>query len=514
MDDLATVPVRGAEGTFPLDLSPDGQWLLVDGDGRVRRAPIAGGPATPIAELGPGGGASVGPDGTVVLNPGPGQGLFVVSVPGGAPTTLTSLEEGELGHAMPNFLPGGRAVLFTAATGSPSTAKVAVYDFDEGKRRTLLLGVSPRYAASGHLLFWRDGALWAVPFDPDRLAVKGSPVPVVQGVHFTGGPPVAHYSVATDGTLVYIPEGSVGQQQMLVWVDRNGGEEPLSMKPRAYRAPRLSPDGRRVAIDTVDGDLFLYDLGARVEQQFTFDSSIDRYPLWSPDGTQIYFSSTQDGEPAQLYVKPADGGRGAERVLAEHVLSVPGGWSADGKTLVFSGDAGSRGSSTRNDIFTVRLGEDGRHEVLMQAPHNEVWPTVSPNGRWLAYGSDETGQRRIYVRPFPEGTAGDRRVISEGFGDRPLWGRDGRELFYHSDESVVVVPVETGQTFRPGAPRRLFSIEPYTNMGGFYNWDIAPDGQRFLMVKREAVANSDAPPPQIVVVQHWFEELKRLVPTN
>ena len=400
--------------------------------------------------------------------------------------------------------------------GQQQNAKIAVLDLETREHHVLVEGGGPhpRYASSGHLVYGFEDTLRAVRFDLDRLEALGDPIPVLEGVTPANPGPGAgaKVDITDDGTLVYQWDPGGGTTpRSLVWVDRDGQEEPIPMTPRAYNLPRLSPDGRRVVVDTVgaDSNLFLYDLDAQVEEQFTFDLSVDQYPWWSQDGSRIYFSSERNGGPAagQLYVKPADGSGGAERVLSDTRNGVASGWSADGETLVFSGGGNP---DTGIDIFTVRLGADGAHEPLLATPDRDMWPTVSPNGCWLAYVSDETGERRIYVRPFPDTASGGRRAISEGPGERPLWGRDGRELFYHTEEDAMVVSVDTGETFQRGAPRRLFSMAPYA-LGPIFYWDVSLDSQRFLMVKR-AQADEDTQPSQVIVVQNWVDELKGMFP--
>ena len=346
-----------------------------------------------------------------------------------------------------------------------------------------------------------------MPFDSDRLEATGTPVPVVEGVwaNYSG---FASYAVGTDGMLAYTPaDQQITDLRSLVWVDRNGREEPIGMRPRAYVMPRLSPDGRRLVVDTrtgAEGTLFLFDLETHVEEQFTFVNASNWWPIWTLDGSQIVFTSNRhDGN--NLYVKPADGSGGAEPVSSNHrVGGAAGGWSADGETLVWSGNQGGGGV----DIFTVQLDGDSAPEPLLQTSSLDAFPTMSPNGRWMAYLSDETGERRIYVRPFPD-VANGQRAISDGPGEDPLWGRDGRELFYQTSEDAMVVAVETGDTFQRGSPQRLFSLDPY-HLGVNSNWDVSPDGDRFLMVKR--VKATDETP--IIVVLNWFEELTRLVPTQ
>ena len=501
--------------------SPDGSWIAFfsGADQTLKKIPALGGLSVTLCPMPfPMRGASWGPDDTIIFGAGGARPLFRVSAAGGEPEVLRIPDSEQDHHHWPEVLPGGRAVLFTVESAStPDTDEIAALDLETGEQRVVVRGGShPRYLSSGHLVYSFEDTLRAVRFDPARLEVLGDPIPVLEGV--TGTPNAsgrgANVDISDDGTLVYQwdPEGAAASRT-LVWVDRNGQEEPIPMTPRAYRLPQLSPDGRRLAVDTdgVDANLFLYDLDAQVEEQFTFDLRSDQWPLWSRDGSRIYFQSGRDGAPPQLFVKPSDGSGQVERVLSERLngMAAAGGWSADGETLVFTATGNP---DTGIDIFTVRLDAGEAPEPLVQTPDLDSWPTVSPNGRWLAYVSDETGERRIYVRPFPDAASGGRRVISEGPGERPLWGRDGQELFYHTAESAMVVPVETGDTFQRGTPRRLFSMEPYDLSPAFFHWDVSTDGEQFLMVKRGEATDENAQPSQVIVVQNWAEELKGMFP--
>ena len=328
-------------------------------------------------------------------------------------------------------------------------------------------------------------------------------MPLIEGVA-QGSNGLAQFAHADDGTLVYQAGGAQAREpRTLVWVDRNGEEEPVGMTPRQYGQVQLSPDGRRLVVDTSGVDeLFLYDLDTEVEEQFTFSDGLDQAPIWSPDGSQIVFASNRDDPgPTSLYVKPADGSGTAARLTTAPFVQRPVDWTDDGGTVVFGGQ----------DIMTLRLGADAEPETLLETDALEGVYRVSPNGRWIAYRSNESGVDEIYVRPFPDLSSGGQRLISDGPGDDPIWGPDGQELFYLTPDAVMVVPVEAGDTFQRGTPRQLFSMDAYYE-GLDINWDISPDGQRFLMVKREA-ANETAS-GEINVVQNWFEELKRLVPTE
>ena len=339
-------------------------------------------------------------------------------------------------------------------------------------------GFSARYAPTGHLVFARLNALWAAPFDVARLELTGNAVRVVENVaadYVARGFAIAHNARSS---TCQARRGS-NCDSSSGWIDKDGKNLSGSHRERKSRRGCLPTGGTWWSIPYgTTGDLFLYNLETRVEEQFTVHAAIDQWPIWSPDGSHVYFTSTRDGEPGQLYVKPVDGSREEQRVSVGQIGGVGSGWSADGATIIVTQTIPERGI----DIFT--LGLDGRSapEELLTTKANEAVPVMSPNGRWIAYRSDEIAEPRIYVRPFPEVGRGPR-AVSDGQGGDPLWGRDGRELFFFSPKGVMAVPVETGDTFKRGTPRLLFSLEPYLQAANI-NWDVSLDGQRFLMVKR------------------------------
>ena len=340
-------------------------------------------------------------------------------------------------------------------------------------------------------------------------------------------------SLALDGTLVYATGGAQAAPTFtLVWVDRQGREEPLKAPPRSYRYPRLSPDGTHVALDLggqAERDIWIWEFARETLTRLTFDPQVDSHPAWTPDGQRIVFRSTRTGQ-SNLFWQAADGTGAVERLTENpNNQQFPGSFSPDGTRLVFreetaatgadlmvlaldaarrppppaQGVAGSAGNSTSNA------------RPLVQTTFNELNGEISPDGRWLAYQSDESGRDEIYVRPFPDADRG-RWQISTGGGNRPLWARSGRELFYLAPGvAMMSVSVEGGSTFRAGNPARLFEGRysmPVTTSGRTY--DVSPDGQRFLMIKVGDGPDQTAAPPSIVVVQNWFEELKRLVPAT
>jgi len=344
----------------------------------------------------------------------------------------------------------------------------------------------------------------AVPFDAQRLEVAGTAVPVVQGVLQSPVSGAAQYSVSATGSLVYVPGGIHSAKQRLVWVSRNGVEQPLPAPARSYFAPRLSPDGQRVAVGVQEPDnqVWLYDLFRDTLTRFTFDGNGNTSPAWTPDGKRIAFASTKDG-PMNIFWQLADGSGGLEKLNTSQNAQLPISWSPDGKLLAFL----EVNPTTGYDIWVLRLG-DRKAEPFLRTPSNESVPRFSPDGRWISYVSDESGRYEIYIQPYP-GPGGKRQVSTEG-GTEPMWNPNGRELFYRSADKMMAVEVTTQPSFAAGKPRMLFEgrYEPtaLTNP----NYAVSPDGERFLMLK--SAEQAEEAPTQINVVLNWTEELKRLVP--
>ena len=315
----------------------------------------------------------------------------------------------------------------------------------------------------------------------------------------TGG---ANFSLADNGSLVYVA-GTNDALRTLVWVDRDGREEAVGADPLPYDNPRVSPDGTRLAVEVDDpqnADLHVYDLERGTLTRLTFDPGADTTPLWTPDGRAVLFRSTRDG--GGLFRKAADGTGEVERLTTQANSQVPQSWSPDGNILVFY-----ERTLAGNDIFTMSLEGDPQPEPLLNQPFLEEHPSVSPDGRWIAYTGRGSDRDEIYVRPFPNVDEW-RWQVSKSGGSEPLSGPDGRELFYTTERGIIVVPIDADPMFRPGSSDVLFEGDYYFTGGGRH-YDIAPDGKRFLMIK--PAGRSEA---RIIVVQNWLEELKRLVPTE
>jgi len=500
-------------------VSPDGRWIgFVDNNSTLKKVAVTGGPAVTLATLdGNVLGATWGPDDTIIFGTFlSATGLRRVAAAGGPVTVLTRPDraQGESGHHWPELLPGGRAVLFTitAVTGGLDAAQVAVLDLQAGTRKVLVRGGShAHYVPSGHLVYAAAGTLRAVAFNLATLETRGTPVPVVPDVVTTvaGGVDAA---VAGDSTLVYASGGvaAFGAPRTLVWVDRQGHETPIPAPPRPYVFPRLSPDGTRIAVYVQDQmNILLWDLRRTTLTPAVFDPSVAIFPVWTPDGRRLIFSSDRAGA-RNVFWQAADGTGAVERLSESPNQQVPVSVSSDGRRLILT-DVGPK---TAEDVTQVEL--DGTHRVtpLVQSPFAERNGVISPDGRWLAYEANDSGRFEIHVRPFPEVKSGHWLVSTTG-GTRPLWARSGQELFYVSPTGALMrVGVERGPSWAATTPTLLvkarYLMRPIFSLGRTY--DIAPDGQRFLMIKEADGTDQTAPPPQLVVVQHFDEELKRLVP--
>ncbi|MGD0957207.1 MAG: protein kinase [Candidatus Acidiferrales bacterium] len=504
MDSLEAKPVSGTEGALSPFFSPDGQSLGFFAGGKLKKVSVSGGAALTLGDAADPRGASWGSQGTIVFAPSATGALQKVSDGGGIPQPLTRLEKGEVGHRFPEFVPGGKAVVFVSGTssGNWTDAQVVVQSVVTGERRDVIQGgTQPGYAPSGYLVYVRGGNLMAVPFDSRRLELTGAAVPVVEGIREVPLTGAAQYSVSLTGSLAYIPGGAQATQNKLVWVSRDGAEQSLAAPVRAYRFPRLSPNGQRVAVNT-DGQLWLYDLSRGTLSRFTFEGNdLNTIALWTPDGMRIAFNSNKEG-PQHLFWQLVNGTGGAERLTIDEYNKFPSSFSPDGQLLAYT----EVNPTTGSDIWVLRLG-DRKAQPFLQTAFNESAPRFSPDGRWLAYVSDESGRYEVYVQPYP-GPGGKWQISTEG-GTEPVWNRNGRELFYRNGNKMMAVDVTAQPSFSAGKPRVLFEGQYSASGPSLPSYDVSADGQRFLMLKPSEQAG--AAPTQINVVLNWFEELKRRV---
>jgi eukaryotic-like serine/threonine-protein kinase len=519
MDRTDAVPLPGTDGAVVPFFSPDGEWLGFFANGKLKRISTKGGTARVLADVSNPQGASW--TGHTIVFASDLSVLLQVSDDGGAPQAVTRFDSGELAHAFPRFLPDGKSVLFAALTASTPPGIVG-QRLDSGDRRKLVPGQDgsmPAYVASGHLIFAQRNRLMATTFEGSRLTSASVAVPVVDDVYSAAGVP--QFAVSPSGTLAYVAAAGrtpvIGSR--LVWVSRDGSETPLPAPTRYYNQPRLSPDGRRIAIDIVAGaqvQVWLYDLSGDSLSRFTF-TGFNRHPVWTPDGTRIAFQSDREG-PQQVFWKRADGSGVEERLTqnsatqAGNVYDIPYSFSPDGQVLTTS----RVGPTTGADVWAVPVGRTPsaaagppQPQRVLHSTAADVAPQLSPDGLWLAYASDESGRREIYVRAFPD-TGGTWQVSNDG-GNEPLWNPNGRELFYRSGDRMMSVEVNTAHGFASGKPRVLFTgrYRTTSNWWARPNYDVSADGRRFLMLKD--VGGNSAPPTDVAVVLNWAAELRRLV---
>jgi eukaryotic-like serine/threonine-protein kinase len=509
MDNLEAKPIPGTDGAVNPFFSPDGLWLGFFVGQKLKKISVSGGAALTLGDATFPHGASWGSHGVIVFAPSIGSSLNQVSDGGGTPQLLTRLKKGETNQRWPEFLPDGKAVLFTGAATNASwtNSELVAQSVGTGERRDLIQGATyPRYAASGNLVYAQGGGLMAVPFDPQRLAITGAAVPFVESVLQSPSSGAAQYSFSATGSLVYIPGGIQADQRRLVWVARNGAEQPVAAPAHAYVYPRLSPDGQRVGVGITEEEtqIWLYDFSRETMTRSTYEGHVNLNAVWTPDGKWIAIQSNREG-PLNIFWQRADGSGGLEHLITSENNNFPMSWSPDGQFLAFA----EINPTTGYDIWVLRM-SDRKPEPFLRTPFNESAPRFSPDGRWLAYISDESGRFEIYVQPFP-GPGGKWQISTEG-GREPVWNRNGRELFYRSGDKMMAVDIATQSGFSAGTPRMLFEGRYNPAAGTTPNYDVSLDGQRFLMIKPNEAG--EAAPTQINVVLNWFEELKQKVPTG
>ena len=499
--------------------SPDGNWIGFSSgvDNTLKRISISGGPAQTICALdGILRGGSWGPDDTIVFATAASKGLRRVPAAGGEPQVLTKVDPAkrETDHHWPEVLPDGKGVVFTAWSGTAERSRIVALSLPTGEVSEVVRGGSqPHFSPTGHLVYAQGGTLRAVRFNAGSLEAVGDPTPIMEGVASVPSG-AANYAVAADGSLVYV-KGSAGAavgQRTLVWVDRQGRQEAINVPARAYTYARLSPDGTRVALDARDqqNDIWIWDLARETLQRLTNDPGLNRSPVWTPDGTRVAFTAERDGYVESIYWQKADGSGVPERLSVGSTIQMPASFSPDGKRLLINTPL-----APPWNVGMLSLEGERREETLLKTKFSENNGDVSPHGRWLAYESDESGQGQVYLAPFPDVNT-SKRQVSTGGGTRPLWSKDGRELFYYvAPDTVMAVPVSPGPNLALGKPAVVVKGSYARAVSPGRHYDVSPDGKRFLLLKDVETAPGAKPvPPEIHFVQHWAEELNRLVPAK
>ena len=490
--------ITGTDGNVGTTFfSPDGKsigyWSM--SDQKLKKISINGGAPVTLCDVQMVAGADWYADDAIVYGDAT-SGIMKISAQGGDPECIVKRDKFPI--LFPEVLPGGDSIVYSMGSGSDESI-IMVHSLKSKETKDLLPGTYARYLPSGHLVYWLNDDLCAVPFDPEKLEVTGDAKSVINGV-FTIFAPL--YAVSNSGALTYVPSSGIITP---VWVDKSGNEESLGTELDGVSFPKISPDGTRVAFKrggTMNSDIVIWDLSRRNLDRLIFQAASSA-PLWTIDGEKVVYNTVNN----TFYMKSADG-----TGEPEAIISLPGAfpllwsWGKDGKTLVLE-------DYRKKDIGMVSMADDAKWiPLLNNEKYREGQPQVSPDGQWIAYTSDESGRSEVYVRPFPDVDKGRQQVSVSG-GNSPLWSRDGRNLYYRNDDWVMSVAVEIHTEFKFDAPTRLFQV-PYFNsdtaLGSL--WDISPDGNRFLMLKNSSPESGTQ--PEIKIILNWFEELKELVPVE
>jgi len=509
LDSLTAQPLPETDAATYHFWSPDNRFIAFGGDGKLKKIEAAGGPPQTIAPAPSIVGGTWNRDGVILFAPSANDGLYRVSANGGEVTAVTTLDKArENSHRFPQFLPDGRHFIYLSR-GEKSGIYVGSLDSKETKR-ILDADFSAKYAAPGYLLFVRGAALMAQPFDAGKLELTGDAFPVAEQVGTNNATRSAHFTVSESGALVY-DNGGEGLRSQLAWYDRAGKQISTIGAPGVNYSIWLSPDEKRVAVEQLEkgsGDIWLIDIARSASARFTFDPAWDLAPVWSPDGNTIVFASARPGLP-NLYAKPASGGTNEELLLKTDKVKVPTDWSTDGKFILYR-EINDKG---KFDLWVLPLEGDKTPKPFLQDDFDKGGGKFSPDGKWIAYSSDEAGPYQVYVRPFP-GPGGQYQVSAAG-GSNPRWRHDGKELFYLAPEGkVMAVEVKTGSTFETGAAKPLFDahVRGWLGAGGAGpglsardNYAVSSDGQRFLL---NSLAEGSAPSP-LTVVLNWTADLKK-----
>ncbi len=518
LDQLESTALSGTSAALHPFFSPDGKWIAFFTSNRLKKVSVSGGTPLSLCETSDNRGGTWGTDGSIIFAPSTTKGLFRVQAAGGEPKQLTDPSANkERSHRWPQFLPGDKHVLFTSQLAAQdfNASSIEVLSLESMERTVLHHGGSyARYLPTGHIVYVREATIYCARLDTDRWELASTPAPVLEGVKFGARHGGAQFAFSNNGLMAYHAGTQDTADTSLVLVDRSGNATPLISELRNYSIPRFSPDGKRISVgiyrpDGSAADIWIYDLSRQTLSRLTFGDSVDDYPVWSPDGRDIAFHSTRDGVAGSLYMKRTDGSGEARRLQASEFSQWPYMFTPDGNTLIY----GEWNNETSGDIWSLPLSQekDQQSRAFLVTEFVEVNGALSPDGAWLAYNSNESGQMEIYIRPFPK-ASGKWQISTDG-GRDAIWSPSGKELYYRSRGRTMMVSIEaTKDSITAGQPEMLFELQ--TGGGPFrHPYDISPDGEQFVMIKQEGTSeNIDRGHMRIVF--NWFEELKAKVPTG
>jgi Tol biopolymer transport system component len=512
LDQPTATELAGTQGAYEPFFSPDGQWVAFFIPAGLKKISVDGGSAITLCNGTLPQGGSWGEDGNIIAALDNSGGLSRISSAGGPPTPVTDLQNAEQTHRWPQILPGGKAVLFTVHTLTTAfdTANIEVMSFADHSRKTLVRGGTfGRYLPSGYLVYVNRGTLFAVPFDVDRLEVHGTPAPVLDQVGYNATQGAAKFDFSQNGTLIYHSGGAGGGLFTVQWLDAAGKTQLLLAKPDAYMRPMLSPDGSRLAIST-SSDIWVYEWQRDTMTRLTFGPATSIYPIWSPDGRYILYEA-----PGGIFWTRSNGSGKPQLLTQSKNAQYPWSFSPDGKRLAFA----ELDSKTSYDLWTVPLESDsaglraGKPEVFLQTPASERHSSFSPDGRWMAYSSDESGSYQVYVRAFPD--KGGKWQISNSGGVYPVWSRNGHELFFRTEDNQIMVASYTvkGDSFVADKPR-AWSEKKIANIGLLANYDLAPDGKRVVALMPVETGEDQKAQSHVIFLENFFDEVRRRTATQ
>jgi serine/threonine-protein kinase len=522
LDKATGTPLAGTENGFDPFFSPDGQWIGFFSDSKLKKVSINGGALTVLCSASNSRGASWNEDGTIVAALTNTAGLSIVSAAGGEPKKLTELKPGESTHRWPQVLPGGKVVVFTASSSLSdyNGATIEALTLKTGERTVIQRGgFFGRYASSGHLLFTRDGSLYAVPLDASGLKPKGDPVPILGDLASDPSSGSGQFDVSRTGVFIY-RSGKAGEQTWsVVSLDGSGKVQALLPESASYFTPRFSPDGRRVAVGIESGkgvDIYTYNLQQNALTRLTFAGAVDYNPVWTPDGGHIAFSANSPEGYTLSWIR-SDGAGGPVQLIADKSPMLPFSFSGDGKRLAYQ----QLDPDDHFELWTVSLDlsdpdhpKPGKPEVFARTPANEMLPAFSPDGRWLAYSSDESGTYEIYVRPFPL-AGGSKWQVSFGGGKVPFWSRDGKNLYFQTPDLRIMVAAykASGDSFLAEKPRLWSDKQLFAPTPNDAHLDLAPDGARFAALMPTSTQKDAKGTVHETFLLNFFNELRRRTAT-
>ena len=523
LNELEFKPIAGTEGGHNPFFSPNGRWIGFFADGRLKKVPVAPGAVVTLSDnfglwIGDG---TWQDDDSIFFTPNWTRGIARMnpSASASAPEMLFTPDpkndERVLGCLQ--RLPVDDLVLFTAGSGSivsNDASRITVGRLgNRSQRTTLTRGAYGHYLPTGHLIYGYDGKLMAAPLDLAKLKLVGVAAPVLEGIHMKPSWNTASFAVSNTGDLVYAPGNMMRGRDSLVLVDRTGKQQPIIV-PRAeneshdFTSPGVSPDGSRIAMHAAkaNDDIHIYEFSSGTLTRFTFEDGDERTPVWTPDGMRLAYTS-EPGPVFQMFLKSVNGTSPPEPILGSEYPRYPCSFSPDGETLAFV----ENHPKTGWDIWTGFINGKEKPKPFLQTGHFESYPAFSPDGKWMAYQSDKSGRVQVYVTSYPGGR--DEKQISLDGGVEPRWGPSGKELFFIGENQLMAVETSVKPTFHAAKPRVLFTIDRSVIYSAFFppltSYAVMPDGERFVFIKKPQVDSVT----QLVLVENWFEELKRLSPT-